>query len=72
MKGQNRHFTKEVNKKKRMGQLEIHNFFTKKIKQNMVEEQREIKNKMLEGKIVETVESSVFNNMPSVKLSKNA
>ena len=68
MKKQSDYFYNKYNK--RTGQTEIFDFFTKKIRQNMVEEQKEMKNKVLEGKIVETVESSVFKNMPSVKLSE--
>jgi hypothetical protein len=38
----------------------------------MLEEQKEMKNNMLDGKETVAVTSSVFDNMPSVKMSKNA
>lgn len=57
---------------KRNGQTEIDFFFTKKIRQNMLEEQKELKQNILDGKETIAVMSSVFDNMPSVKMSKNA
>ena len=38
----------------------------------MLEEQKELKQNILDGKETIAVMSSVFDNMPSVKMSKNA
>ena len=55
---------------KRTGQNEITQYFSKRVRSNMLQEQKENEENLRTGKIKTPKQASVFDNMPSVIFSK--